>query len=103
MHVNKKQTRNEKPRRSTEKMKYYSGARPARRHNKVDHERICRKRVSNVFPAVYSCFNRTNRDRKEKLLDKLSSHDYFGALRRIRKKRHGKTSSWLSESKSFID
>ena len=37
------------------------------------------------------------------LLDMLSSYDYLGALRRIRKKRYGQTSSWLSESKVFKD
>lgn len=38
---------------------------------------------------------------RKKLLDKLSSYDYWGAMRRIRKKRHGQTSSWLSRSKAF--
>ena len=37
------------------------------------------------------------------LLNNLSSHDYWGAMRRIRKKRHGQTSSWLSRSKAFKD
>lgn len=38
---------------------------------------------------------------KEKLLEKLSTHDYIGALKRIRKKRYGITSSWLSKSQAF--
>ena len=40
---------------------------------------------------------------REKLLEKLSLHDYIGALKRIRKKRHGTTSSWLTENKTFKD
>jgi hypothetical protein len=38
---------------------------------------------------------------KEKLLEKLSSHDYISPLKRMRKKRHGTTSSWLSENEAF--
>lgn len=40
---------------------------------------------------------------KEKLLEKLSSYDYIATLRRMRKKRHGETSSWLSRTKTFTD
>ncbi|KAH8586021.1 ankyrin repeat-containing domain protein [Bisporella sp. PMI_857] len=40
---------------------------------------------------------------REKLLEKLSVYDYIGALKRMRKKRHGTTSSWLSETKAFKD
>ncbi|KAH8592594.1 hypothetical protein B0O99DRAFT_743497 [Bisporella sp. PMI_857] len=40
---------------------------------------------------------------KEKLLEKLSVHDYVGALKRIRKKRYCTTSSWLRETKAFKD
>ena len=42
-------------------------------------------------------------DDRRKLLDKLSSHDYLAALRRIRKQRYGQTSSWLGQSKHFND
>ena len=40
---------------------------------------------------------------RERLLEKLSPHDYNSALKRIRKKRHSTTSSWLAENKAFKD
>ena len=41
------------------------------------------------------------KSQKETLLRKLSSHDYIGPLKRIRKKRHGTTASWLTETTAF--
>lgn len=66
--------------------------------------KIEKQRASKYFDSIYILFLTVylGIDRS-KLLDKLSSHDYWGALRRIRKQRHGKTSSWLSESKIFTD
>ncbi|PMD21401.1 hypothetical protein NA56DRAFT_658969 [Hyaloscypha hepaticicola] len=38
---------------------------------------------------------------RQKLLDKLSSHDYISPLKRIRKKRYRTTSTWVTENESF--
>jgi hypothetical protein len=40
---------------------------------------------------------------RERLLEKLSPYNYNSALKRIRKKRHSTTSSWLTENKTFKD
>lgn len=60
------------------------------------------KQSSTIVICVYIIIVKIGVERK-KLLDKLSSHDYWGAMRRIRKKRHGQTSSWLSRSEAFKD
>ena len=41
---------------------------------------------------------RKTKARKQCLLDKLSTYEYYSALKQLRKKRYGTTSMWLKES-----
>ena len=41
--------------------------------------------------------------RKERLLNQLSSYNYLAALKQERKKRHGMTSSWLSQTSEWTE
>lgn len=74
----------------------------ARERRLLKDQHSASKQCSTMVICVYIIIVQIGVERK-KLLDKLSSHDYWSAMRRIRKKRHGQTSSWLSRSKAFTD
>ena len=74
----------------------------ARERRLLKDQHNASKQFSIMVIYVYIIILQIGVERK-KLLDKLSSHDYWGAMRRIRKKRHGQTSSWLSRSEAFKD
>lgn len=52
---------------------------------------------------IMTSANRCVEAEREKLLGLLSTYDYVAALKRMRRKRHGNTSSWLSNTQTFKD